>query len=111
MSNLGRLKLLEQFAQEEPKEPFNWYALALETQESQPEKASGYFEKLLADFSDYLPTYYPAAHFFSALNDLEKAKNIFEKGIELARSQSERKTLQELQNAYQNFIFENDLDE
>ena len=43
MSNLDRLKLLEQFATDEPKDPFNWYALALETQEKQPEKALEYF--------------------------------------------------------------------
>ncbi|MCS5489402.1 tetratricopeptide repeat protein [Algoriphagus limi] len=110
MSNLDRLKLLEQFAADEPKDPFNWYALALETQESQPQKALEYFQKLLAEFPEYLPTYYPAAHFLAALDKLEEAKKAFEKGISLAKDQSELKTLRELQNAFQNFLFENDLD-
>ncbi|NVK50988.1 MAG: tetratricopeptide repeat protein [Cyclobacteriaceae bacterium] len=110
MSNLDRLKLLEQFAAEEPKDPFNWYALALEIQEIQPEKALIYFQKLLSDFPDYLPTYYPAAHFFAALDKLNEAKVTFEKGISLSQKLSEIKTLRELQNAYQNFLFENDID-
>ena len=45
MSNLDRLKLLEQFAADEPKDPFNWYALALEIQEKQPEKALEYLKE------------------------------------------------------------------
>ncbi|TFV97614.1 tetratricopeptide repeat protein [Algoriphagus kandeliae] len=110
MSNLDRLKLLEQFATDEPKDPFNWYALALETQKKQPEKALEYFQKLLTEFPDYLPTYYPAAHFLASLDKLEEAKYTFEKGISLAKDQSELKTLRELQNAFQNFLFENDLD-
>ena len=42
---------------------------------------------------------------------LEKAKEIFTSGIDLAKSKNEIKTLRELKNAFQNFLFETDLEE
>lgn len=110
MGNLDRIELLRQFISEEPENPFNIYALALELQESEPKESQNLFEKLLIEFPEYLPTYYPAAHFFAEWDDLEKAQETFEKGIELAKTKLETKTLQELNNAYQNFLFENDID-
>jgi len=110
MANLERLRLLEEFAREEPNNPFNWYALALETENSQPDQALFYFRKVLKDFPEYLPVYFPSAHFFSEHELIQEAQETFESGIELAKQLKESKPLHELQNAYQNFLFENDLD-
>ncbi|WP_289999224.1 tetratricopeptide repeat protein [Algoriphagus sediminis] len=110
MSNLNRLRALHEFCETEPDNPFNWYALALEYQEHDPEKTSELFNKLLLEHPDYLPTYYPAAHFFSDQDDIEKALDIFEKGISLAKIQGETKTLNELSSALEMLKFENDLD-
>lgn len=110
MGNLDRLQLLREFINEEPSNPFNYYALALELRETDPEKATELFEFLLENHPDYLPVYFPSAHFYAELNHLEKAKEVFEKGIQLASSQKEEKALKELKNAFQNFIFEHDLD-
>lgn len=110
MANLNRLRLLEQFAKEEPENPFNWYALALETESIDPERCLFFHRKVLKDFPDYLACYFSAAHFFAEQELLEEAKQTFEKGIDLAKEQEESKSLRELQNAYQNFLFENDMD-
>lgn len=110
MSNLDRIQLLRQFTEEEPENPFNWYALAIEFRETDPEEAYSLFSKLLSDHPFYLATYFPAAHLYAEIGDLEQSKLIFEKGIVLAREQKNLKAQQELQNAYQNFLFENDLD-
>ncbi len=110
MSNLNRLRALQEFCETEPENPFNWYALALEYQAGEPSKTEEIFDRLLTDFSDYLPTYYPAAHFFSDQEKTDKALTIFEKGIELAHSQGQTKTLGELNSALEIFKFENDLD-
>jgi len=111
MGNLERIKLLEQFLEEEPENPFNWYALALEHHDSDHEKTSDLFNKLLLSHKSYLPTYYPAAHFFAERGELQKAEKIFRDGISLAKSQENEKTYRELQNAFQNFCFENDLED
>lgn len=110
MTNLDRVQLLREFAEEEPNNPFNWYALAIEFRESDQEKAHSLFAKLLENHPSYLATYFPAAHLYAEMGEIEQSKLIFENGIELAREQKNMKTLQELQNAYQNFLFENDLD-
>lgn len=110
MAILSRLQLLIQFTKEEPENPFNWYALALENLNSNPEATAAIFDQLLNDHPAYLPTYYTSAQFFAERNKLEKAKEIFEKGILLAGKLKEEKALKELKNTYQNFLFENDLD-
>lgn len=110
MGNLNRIQLLTQFTKEEPENPFNWYALALEYINSKPSETVTIFDKLLKENPDYLPTYYTAAIFFDQQNQIEKAKLIFEKGIYLAQKTNETKTLNELKNKYQNFLFDHDLD-
>lgn len=110
MGNLDRVRLLRKFIDLEQENPFNYYALALELLESDPNEASEHFDFLLKNHPGYLPVYYTSAHFFSSQNQISKAREIFEKGIELAQSQNEEKALKELKNAFQNFLFENNLD-
>jgi len=110
MGNLDRIEFLKQFTREEPENPFNWYALAIEYLDLDPLQCEVYFNKLLDTFDHYLPTYYTAAHFFTQKGDIQKAKIIYEKGIKLASHLNEIKTLNELRNAYQNFLFEYDFD-
>lgn len=110
MANLDRLELLKEFAKEEPENPFNWYALAIEYLSIEPNESEKYFNKLLNSFEAYLPTYYTAATFFSEREEQERARETFEKGITLAQQYQDLKALSELKNAFQNFLFENDLD-
>ncbi len=111
MANLDRIEQIKQFTKEEPENPFNWYALALEYREIDPETAESLFNKLLESHKGYLPTYFPAAHFFAEKGLIPKAKAIFLTGIALATENQESKAEKELKNAYQNFCFENDLDD
>lgn len=110
MSYLDRIQLLKNFIEEEPDNPFNYYALGLEWMEKDPAESVQMFDFVLERFPNYLPVYFPSAQFFFGLEDFEKAKKIFEKGIELAIELKEEKALKELKNAYQNFLFETDLD-
>ena len=110
MSYLDRIQLLREYMLEEPENPFNYYALGLEIKEKDPVEAGKMFDLVLTNFPNYLPVYFPSAYFFFERNDLKKAKEIFEKGIELASSSKEEKALKELKNAYQNFLFETDME-
>ncbi|MFT7364062.1 MAG: Tfp pilus assembly protein PilF [Algoriphagus sp.] len=111
MGNLDRIKLIKQFTEDEPENPFNWYALALEYREIDPNQTEDLFSKLLQSHKSYLPTYFPAAHFFAEDGQIMKAQEIFLAGIEVAKADNNQKTLKELKNAYLNFCFENDLDD
>ena len=108
MSNLKRIQVLLEFLAEEPDNPFNLYALALEYKNVGPEKAAPYFDRLLVEHKAYLPTYYHAAALFDELGEVNKAKDIYEAGIALAAQKRDQKTLSELKNAYLNFQFEHE---
>lgn len=101
--NYDRLQQLIRFVQEEPGDPFNVYALAMEFINGQPEQARPYFDRLLTDHPDYLPTYYHAAALYADLDERDRAAVLYEKGIELARAQNNARTLLELQRAKQAF--------
>ncbi len=98
--NLERLKLLEQYAREDPTDPFPIYALALEWVKTDPPKAKELFDTILAHHPNYLPVYYHAGHFYITLGDLPKAKHILETGIQKTNISGDKKALAELQSMY-----------
>jgi hypothetical protein len=106
MMSADRIAQLEKFYQEDPTDPFNAYALALEYTGSAPSKARSLFEILLRDHSGYLPTYYHAAKFFQDGGETDRAIAVFENGISLAEKNKDAKTLRELRSAYDELRFE-----
>jgi tetratricopeptide (TPR) repeat protein len=92
-----RLVQLEEFYREDPNDPFNLYALALEYQKINIEKSTELFNELLARHEDYIPAYYHAAQLYLSLNNTEHAIAILEKGIPKARAKNETKAANELQ--------------
>lgn len=103
-----RLKTLIQFYEEDPNDPFNLYGLALEYQKTDLNKSDELFAKLLSDFPQYVPTYYHAAKLKVELKQAEAALTIYQKGIEIAKQQNEKKAEQELRSAYEELKFEFD---
>ena len=109
MSN-PRLEQLLAFHQQDPDDPFIIYGLALEYQKSTPMTARSYFEILLLRFPEYLPSYYHAAKLYESFNEPETARDLYLKGIEVSINQKDAHAQRELQNAYTNLLFENDLE-
>lgn len=101
-----RIQQLEKFYAEEPDDPFNVYALALEYLKVDTAKAGELFKELLEVHAGYLPTYYHAAKFFDATGNRAKAVEVFEKGIALAAKLQETKAMRELQSAYDEMMFD-----
>lgn len=101
-----RLKLLHQFHEDDPGDPFNAYALALEYLKVDPDRSLEFFNILLNEHVDYLPTYYHAAKFFQDRGQKERAIDVYERGISLARSVGSSKALRELRSAYDELMFE-----
>ena len=98
--NNQRLNQLLTFYAEDPTDPFNLYALALEYRATETVKAAAFFKTLLRDFPGYLPAYYPAAQFFAEQNDEAMARGVFENGLALAEAKGQEKTRRELLAAY-----------
>ncbi len=105
---MNRVAQLEEFLKEDPRDPFNYYALALEYLKQDVPRARQLFEQLLHEFPEYLPTYYPYAHLLIEASDVLQAEEIFQKGIAMARQLVNAKTLCELQAAYNDWLFERD---
>ncbi|MCC5921303.1 MAG: tetratricopeptide repeat protein [Cyclobacteriaceae bacterium] len=101
------LKLIE-FTKIDPKDPFAFYALALEYQKLDTIEAQKYYDHLLEQFPNYLPTYFHAAEYFASKEQLDKAEKIYTEGIALALKLKDSHALAELKNAFQNFQIEND---
>ncbi|MEJ0029763.1 MAG: tetratricopeptide repeat protein [Bacteroidota bacterium] len=102
---MDRISVLEGFLAEDPDDPFNSYALALEYLKSDNKRARDLFEDLLNKNPNYLPTYYAFAQLLAEQQD-PGAADIFRQGIEIASRADDQKTLKELANAYNDWLFE-----
>ncbi|MBS1557097.1 MAG: tetratricopeptide repeat protein [Bacteroidetes bacterium] len=96
--NSERLKALKRFASEDPEDPFNHYALALEWMKTDPAKADQTFDFLLARFPTYVPAYYQAACLKISLNMTDEAVRIIETGTVEAGRQKSTKAVNELRS-------------
>ena len=103
---LTRLEQLIRFYEDDPSDPFTLYGLALEYLKTDQGKGEEWFDMLLSNFSDYLPTYYHAAKLKIVLGKRDEAIVIYEKGIQLAIAQQDKATQRELKSAYEELIFE-----
>jgi tetratricopeptide (TPR) repeat protein len=101
-----RIIFLKEALKADPEDPFNYYALALEYINDKPAETNFYFDTLLTKFGEYLPTYYKAANFYFEREEIEKAKETFVAGIELAEKQGNAKAFKELKGSYQQFLDE-----
>ncbi len=94
---MSRLETLQQYIKDDPQDPFNHYALALELLKTDPDQAYREFKLLISRSPDYLPTYYPFAKLLIERKETEEALKIFETAMRTARKLQDHKTLRELQ--------------
>ncbi|MCW5912905.1 MAG: tetratricopeptide repeat protein [Cyclobacteriaceae bacterium] len=100
--NTTRIQMLEKFMQNEPGDPFPVYALALEYQRLDKPKARQLFELVLAKHPDYLPAYYMAGNFFLGQNEVDRAIEVLQRGLTLAKAQNNQATVREIQAVLDN---------
>jgi hypothetical protein len=97
---MTRLEQLRQFVADDPADPFNTYALALECLKTDVGEATTLLLGLLQSHPDYIPTYYQAATLLAATGKPTEALKIAEQGMALAQSKGEMKARRELQALY-----------
>jgi Tfp pilus assembly protein PilF len=101
-----RLSQLFEYYKEDPEDPFNIYGLALEYLKHDTAKSKEFFDLLLQKHENYVPTYYHAARLYQDTGQKEKAAQLYEKGIAVARNHNDVKAARELQSAYDELMFE-----
>jgi tetratricopeptide (TPR) repeat protein len=94
---MDRKEFIKKEINSDPEDPFNYYLLAIECQkEGAIDEAFSLFTRLLADFPDYIATYYTYANALLTDKQELKAEEIIKQGIELAEKKGDAKALKEL---------------
>ncbi len=89
------LKLLEQ----DPDDSFLLYGIALEhISKGNYEEAEKYLSSIIKKDPAYVPAYMQLAQVYENLNLIDKAKNIYKEGIEIARKNNDSHAADEMED-------------
>jgi tetratricopeptide (TPR) repeat protein len=95
-----RLEQLKQMLEQEPNDEFLQYAIVMEyIAMDEIEKAVDGLQKILQNNPNYLAAYYQLGKCYEVQTEFDKARDIYNKGIEVAQKQGQQKTLNELREA------------
>jgi tetratricopeptide (TPR) repeat protein len=93
----SRIDLLNQYIIDEPDDPFNRYALALELiKTGDRQKALELFSYVHLNHSQYLPNYYHYGKLLMEERDVSPAQSILKAGLAIALKQNNKRTHSEL---------------
>jgi tetratricopeptide (TPR) repeat protein len=99
MSN-ERLRHIQEMLEKEPDDDFLNYALAVEWEAAgELQKAILQLEQLLSRNADYLGAYYKLGKLLEESGSEEKALEVYNKGLQLAQQQNNKKAAGELSEA------------
>jgi len=97
----SRLAKLLEFLESDPNDPFIVYALATEyNNQNDTEKAYSFYLQLTEKHPDYVGTYYHLGKLLEKDNQKDKAIEIYQKGMQVARNKRDMHAFSELQGAY-----------
>jgi Tfp pilus assembly protein PilF len=96
----SRIEMLKQYIAEDPADLFSQYALALEyAKAGNNAEAVKILEVVLEKDTNYLAAYYQLGKLYEQAGSVQKAKEVYEKGVLIAQQQRNMKTLNELRSA------------
>jgi tetratricopeptide (TPR) repeat protein len=96
----NRFDLLKEMLQKDPEDNFLNYALALEySRQSEVSKAIRIIETILVKDETYLPAYYQLGKLYEQEAMVDKAIDIYKRGIDIAKKDNNLKTMGELTEA------------
>lgn len=96
----SKIKQLARQIKHNPGDSFSKFALALEfRKQGEFKKARILFEDILKSDPDYVGVYYHLGKLYEALDRLDDAQSLYQKGITIASEQDEKRTEKELREA------------
>jgi tetratricopeptide (TPR) repeat protein len=97
--NSDRLEILKKFVTEDPNDPFNHYALALEyAGKKDYERAIGSFTGAIKLDPGYIPAYHQVGILYKELGKIQEARKTLKEGIERAKASSDTHAASEMQD-------------
>jgi len=96
----NRIAMLKQMVDQDPKNTFARYGLAMEYANSGDlQTAVTEFQSLIAADENYAPAYYHAGQALEKLGRVEDARSVYEKGIEITTRKGDLHTRSEIEAA------------
>jgi Tfp pilus assembly protein PilF len=96
----NRLDILKQMVEQDPNNTFARYGLAMEYAKSQEFAAAvAEFRGLLEQDGNYAAAYYHGGQALEKLGEIEQARDLYEKGIEVTTRKGDAHTRAELEAA------------
>ena len=103
---MSRIDQINELLKENPSDSFLQHALALEfIKLGQEQDAKLVFERLLSANPDYVGSYYHLAKLHEKSGDEAEAIQVYERGMEVAKSLNEQHAYSELKSAYEYLIY------
>lgn len=103
---MERIEKLKAFLAQNPADSFVQHALALEyVKLNRDEEAKEQFEVLLQRDENYVGSYYHLAKLLEKLGNKNEAIRTYEKGMQMAKANSDSHAYNELQAAYEDLIY------
>jgi tetratricopeptide (TPR) repeat protein len=103
--NKSRIETLREMLEKEPKDSFTRYAIGLEYMSlKEIDNAVIIFEEIIHTAPGYLPVYYQLGKAYEQRGETEKARTMYQRGIELAAEVNEIHTMDELQQALEDLF-------
>jgi tetratricopeptide (TPR) repeat protein len=97
---MDRLTRLKGMLEENPQDRFARYGLAMElSSQGRLDESLGEFRTLMSLDPDYLASYLQAGQTLEKLNRVQEAREVYQKGIEVAARKGDVKTRGELESA------------
>ncbi len=107
-----RLEQLQELLKESPQDPFLHYAITMEHVKLENKDAAlEGFENMISSFTDYVGTYYHFGKFLEKQDQLERALEIYQQGMQIAQSKRNMHALGELRGAYNMALGKEDEDD
>lgn len=96
----SRLEMLEAFTRQRPTDSFSHYGLAMEyASTGRHDEALATFQKLLAFNPDYTAAYFHAGQLLARLGRVAEAREMLQRGVEVAARNGDFHTQSELEQA------------
>ena len=96
----SRLEMLEEFANQRPTDSFAHYGLAMEyANAGRKDDALAAFQKLLGFNPNYTAAYYHAGQLLARMGRADEAREMLQRGMEVASRNSDFHTHSELEQA------------
>ncbi len=103
MMNNKRLEQLLSMLEKSPDEAFLLFAIAKEYEKADDNvNALKYYHTLTDEIPEYVGTYYHLGKFYEKLENFDKAIEIYEKGMSVAKTAGDNHSLSELAGAKMN---------